>query len=311
MMKDILRNTKRKPGLTLIEVIISVALLAILSVPIFITVNTNVKMSQKTELSQQATVIGQRVLEYLGTVNEIELGDDSVLDSIGLQLAFSKDINSDFFVASGKTKQNFDIEVNLRNLIENDDQTSDSTSNELMKQLQFEILEFNNQLVVNREPILGDLILEVTDQSIQFCGEVSLEESSKEVSCVNAKSSVLNVNESTGNVESITIGVNGIVDDTYEVLVDNNTNALIKVYVQFEANQRKNVKFKKQIGQVDVIYLTKQLDLDFDSEESNVESIVDLYEISVEITSSKVDGFLFKGNTVSNLNIFATGQEGN
>lgn len=310
-MKDILRNTKRKPGLTLIEVIISVALLAILSVPIFITVNTNVKMSQKTELSQQATVIGQRVLEYLGTVNEIELGDDSVLDSIGLQLAFSKDINSDFFVASGKTKQNFDIEVNLRNLIENDDQTSDSTSNELMKQLQFEILEFNNQLVVNREPILGDLILEVTDQSIQFCGEVSLEESSKEVSCVNAKSSVLNVNESTGNVESITIGVNGIVDDTYEVLVDNNTNALIKVYVQFEANQRKNVKFKKQIGQVDVIYLTKQLDLDFDSEESNVESIVDLYEISVEITSSKVDGFLFKGNTVSNLNIFATGQEGN
>lgn len=310
-MKDILRNTKRKPGLTLIEVIISVALLAILSVPIFITVNTNVKMSQKTELSQQATVIGQRVLEYLGTVNEIELGDDSVLDSIGLQLAFSKDINSDFFVASGKTKQNFDIEVKLRNLIENDDQTSDSTSNELMKQLQFEILEFNNQLVVNREPILGDLILEVTDQSIQFCGEVSLEESSKEVSCVNAKSSVLNVNESTGNVESITIGVNGIVDDTYEVLVDNNTNALIKVYVQFEANQRKNVKFKKQIGQVDVIYLTKQLDLDFDSEESNVESIVDLYEISVEITSSKVDGFLFKGNTVSNLNIFATGQEGN
>lgn len=310
-MKDILRNTKRKPGLTLIEVIISVALLAILSVPIFITVNTNVKMSQKTELSQQATVIGQRVLEYLGTVNEIELGDDSVLDSIGLQLAFSKDINSDFFVASGKTKQNFDIEVNLRNLIENDDQTSDSTSNELMKQLQFEILEFNNQLVVNREPILGDLILEVTDQSIQFCGEVSLEESSKEVSCVNAKSSVLNVNESTGNVESITIGVNGIVEDTYEVLVDNNTNALIKVYVQFEANQRKNVKFKKQIGQVDVIYLTKQLDLDFDSEESNVESIVDLYEISVEITSSKVDGFLFKGNTVSNLNIFATGQEGN
>lgn len=310
-MKDILRNTKRKPGLTLIEVIISVALLAILSVPIFITVNTNVKMSQKTELSQQATVIGQRVLEYLGTVNEIELGDDSVLDSIGLQLAFSKDINSDLFVASGKTKQNFDIEVKLRNLIENDDQTSDSTSNELMKQLQFEILEFNNQLVVNREPILGDLILEVTDQSIQFCGEVSLEESSKEVSCVNAKSSVLNVNESTGNVESITIGVNGIVDDTYEVLVDNNTNALIKVYVQFEANQRKNVKFKKQIGQVDVIYLTKQLDLDFDSEESNVESIVDLYEISVEITSSKVDGFLFKGNTVSNLNIFATGQEGN
>lgn len=310
-MKDILRNTRRKPGLTLIEVIISVALLAILSVPIFITVNTNVKMSQKTELSQQATVIGQRVLEYLGTVNEIELGDDSVLDSIGLQLAFSKDINSDFFVASGKTKQNFDIEVKLRNLIENDDQTSDSTSNELMKQLQFEILEFNNQLVVNREPILGDLILEVTDQSIQFCGEVSLEESSKEVSCVNAKSSVLNVNESTGNVESITIGVNGIVDDTYEVLVDNNTNALIKVYVQFEANQRKNVKFKKQIGQVDVIYLTKQLDLDFDSEESNVESIVDLYEISVEITSSKVDGFLFKGNTVSNLNIFATGQEGN
>ncbi|MFQ7057517.1 MAG: prepilin-type N-terminal cleavage/methylation domain-containing protein, partial [Turicibacter sanguinis] len=50
----------KNPGLTLIEVIISVALLAILSVPIFTMVNTNVKLSQKTELRQQATIIGQR-----------------------------------------------------------------------------------------------------------------------------------------------------------------------------------------------------------------------------------------------------------
>ena len=38
--------------------------------------------------------------------------------------------------------------------------------------------------------------------------------------------------------------------------------------------------------------------------ELTVESMNDLYEIEVIITSDKVDGALFKGNTVSSLNIY-------
>ena len=49
MMENKKSYLHKNPGLTLIEVIISVALLAILSVPIFTMVNTNVKLSQTAQ----------------------------------------------------------------------------------------------------------------------------------------------------------------------------------------------------------------------------------------------------------------------
>ena len=57
---------KKNGGFTLIEVIISVALLAILSLPILMTITTNIKISQNSSQSQQATLLGQRIIEYLG-----------------------------------------------------------------------------------------------------------------------------------------------------------------------------------------------------------------------------------------------------
>ena len=291
-MKNILRNTTRKPGLTLIEVIISVALLAILSVPIFVTVNTNVKMSQKTELSQQATVVGQRILEYLGTVGNIELEDSSVLKPLGLDLSFSKDIESGLISTVGKTKQGFDLNINLRNLIENELKDSDdSITNDLMKSPQFTITEVEgNQLSVNQ--LTSDLWTLIIEDSnvVKLCSNVQ---------CVT-----------TPYQDYISISINGCVTETYEVPVVNHNNSGVKIYVQFDANATKNVKFKKEIGDLSVSYLTKMPDILLDEHESMIKSIKDLYEINVTITTPKVDGILFKGNTVTNLNIYELGQGG-
>ena len=291
-MKDILRNTKRKPGLTLIEVIISVALLAILSVPIFITVNTNVKMSQKTELSQQATVVGQRVLEYLGTVGNIELEDSSVLKPLGLDLSSSKDIESGLISTVGKTKQGFNLSIDLRNLIENElEDSHDSITNDLMKSPQFTITEAEgNQLSVNQ--LTSDLWTLIIEDSnvVKLCSNVQ---------CVT-----------TPYQDYISISINGCVTETYEVPVVNHNNSGVKIYVQFDANATKNVKFKKESGDLSVSYLTKMPDILLDEDESMIESIKDLYEINVTITTPKVDGMLFKGNTVTNLNIYELGQGG-
>ena len=292
-MRNNLQKRMRKPGLTLIEVIISVALLAILSVPIFITVNTNVKISQKTELSQQATVIGQRVLEYLGAVNNITLSDSTVLNSVGLELAFSKDIESDLLIANGKTKQGFNIAIQLKNLIQNElDDDSSSSSNDLMQNPQFIIIENNNQLVVNNSLILNQHKLTIDSQLIaQFCAN--------EISCI----------ESAYN-EGLAIEVKGEITNNYEILVENKSNQSVKIYVQFEENQPKNIKFKREKGQVEISYLTKMPALELGNGELSVESMNDLYEIEVMITSDKVDGALFKGNTVSPLKIYEREQGG-
>lgn len=286
-MENNLQKRTKKPGLTLIEVIISVALLAILSIPIFITVNTSVKLSQKTELSQQATVVGQRVLEYLRSVNHITLSDSTVLNSVGLELAFSKDSESNMFVAHGKTKQEFDITIELKNLIQNDlDEDSGSSSNDLMKNPQFIITENNNRLVVNNSVLLNQHKLTIDSQLVaQICSD--------EMSCI----------ESAYN-EGLAIEVKGEINNNYEISVENQSNQSVKIYIQFEENQPKNIKFKREKGQVEVSYLTKMPALELGDGELTVESMNDLYEIEVIITSDKVDGALFKGNTVSSLNIY-------
>ena len=286
-MENNLQKRMKKPGLTLIEVIISVALLAILSIPIFITVNTNVKLSQKTELSQQATVVGQRVLEYLGSASDITLEDSNTFSSIGLELSFSKDLESNMFVANGKTKQEFDITIELKNLIQNDlDEDSGSSSNDLMKNPQFIITENNNRLVVNNSVLLNQHKLTIDSQLVaQICSD--------EMSCI----------ESAYN-EGLAIEVKGEINNNYEISVENQSNQSVKIYIQFEENQPKNIKFKREKGQVEVSYLTKMPALELGDGELTVESMNDLYEIEVIITSDKVDGALFKGNTVSSLNIY-------
>ena len=119
MMENKKSYLHKNPGLTLIEVIISVALLAILSVPIFTMVNTNVKLSQKTELRQQATIIGQRILEYLGSIKDVTLGDNDVLSSLGVDIAFEKPIDSDEVIGNGITSDKFKVAIQMKNIIQN------------------------------------------------------------------------------------------------------------------------------------------------------------------------------------------------
>lgn len=294
-MKRDLKHLKKKPGLTLIEVIISVALLAILSIPIFVTVNTNVKLSQKTEMSQQATVIGQRVLEYLSSINQLTLNDSSILQPVGLQLLFTKDLNSNLVKAQGKTKQNFDIEIELKHLIENNHvESSNSTTNDLMKNPQFKISQMQN-----RE-------FSVNDRTISGINQLKIDEANN-VSLCNGEGVCIQ----TTYENEIVIQIDGSISNEQKVLVINeDRDSLKKVYIQYEANQTKNLKFEKESGEVSISYLTKSPDILVGDDEMAVETIEDLYEIKVNITSSKIDQLLFKGSTVTNFNIYELGQEG-
>lgn len=292
-MENNLQKRIKKPGLTLIEVIISVALLAILSLPVFITVNTNVKLSQKTELSQQATVVGQRVLEYLGSASDITLEDSNTFSSIGLELSFSKDQESNMFVSNGKTKQGFDMKIKLKKLIENELSSDDSlSSNDLMKNPKFIITEDNNKLMVNENVVSSPYKL-VIDSSLisELCGN--------ETTCMESI-----------YTQGLAIEVIGEITGSYNVLVENRLNQVIKIYVQFEDKQPKNITFTREKGQMEISYLTKAPTIPTVNDELVVEQTHDLYEIDVLITSDKVDGTLFKGNTVSSLNIYEKEQEG-
>ena len=70
-------KVKAKKGMTLIEVIISVALLAILIVPLSGLVMSSLKNNISAEYRQKASYIGQKVLEELKAYDKITLKNDA------------------------------------------------------------------------------------------------------------------------------------------------------------------------------------------------------------------------------------------
>ncbi|WP_352416857.1 type IV pilus modification PilV family protein, partial [Clostridium tertium] len=70
-------KVKAKKGMTLIEVIISVALLSILIVPLSGLVMSSLKNNISAEYRQKASYIGQKVLEELKAYDKITLKNDA------------------------------------------------------------------------------------------------------------------------------------------------------------------------------------------------------------------------------------------
>ncbi len=69
------KKVNKKKGITLIEVIISVALIAILLIPLTNLVMTSIKKNKKAENKQEATNLGQKIVEELKAQDSIQLHD--------------------------------------------------------------------------------------------------------------------------------------------------------------------------------------------------------------------------------------------
>lgn len=69
------KKVNKKKGITLIEVIISVALIAILLIPLTNLVMTSIKRNKSAENKQEATNLGQKVVEELKAQDSIQLHD--------------------------------------------------------------------------------------------------------------------------------------------------------------------------------------------------------------------------------------------
>ncbi|MDO4926685.1 MAG: prepilin-type N-terminal cleavage/methylation domain-containing protein [Turicibacter sp.] len=72
---------KRK-GLTLIEVIISLALFSLIAIPVFGFANMSVETNKKAELKQQAALLGQSIFEELGGIEQLIVGENDLFGKI-------------------------------------------------------------------------------------------------------------------------------------------------------------------------------------------------------------------------------------
>lgn len=316
-MKNILNNKTKNPGLTLIEVIISVALLAILSLPVLTVINSNIKLSQKTEMTQQATGMGQRIIEYLNVSDSLLLDDRSALAEIGLNIAFDESITPDGKkVVSGFTEleDGLVIDIKLTEMINYETNSGETmTTNQFMQNPDFilsvseadgesfqvmakedlDVFPFNSPFTANH------LTLEIDrDQNAHLC-QLDKETGAKGT-CVSAR--LDDISQQMEQLSVIKIVLNGELNRKYEIPVINEGLNPIKIYVQTDTVSETNqFKFDREVDEihkgVTISYLTK---LPSSSTLSNLDS---LYEIGVKITSSKVSGTLFEGQSMTNLKI--------
>lgn len=70
------KRCKMKKGMTLIEAIISVALLSLLIIPISGMILNSTRTNRKAEIKQNAAYLGQQVLEEIGTYDYVTLNND-------------------------------------------------------------------------------------------------------------------------------------------------------------------------------------------------------------------------------------------
>lgn len=133
---------KKKKAFTLVELIIAIAVLAIISIPITNMVVTTVKMNKETEDKQQATFIGEEIVEKIKSVTDEEIINLNKVSLAGSSLAMGKvEGKVDWFNIYGeykgfkvegtfkpdesyvfvktsetsKTPENYDVEIKMEN----------------------------------------------------------------------------------------------------------------------------------------------------------------------------------------------------
>ena len=279
---------KSKKGMTLIEVIISVALLAILIIPLSGLVMSSLKNNIDSEDMQKASYIGQKVLEELKAYDEITLQDNStekyfeLLDGDKIvqkdkEFLGSFDRNVYGSPSNGKDKDIYRVEVK----VEKDANFQYENIDNLDKYNDVGFrLNFTSNKINDANITANKLIMEL-DQNLK-------------------KLVVSNENEATPilTIEKTDINKNIILDIRNDFYKDvniefiNKSEEFVEIYMIKDWNNPSKIKLYSSSGNV-ILY-----------EENKAEEnkIGDMYNYTVMV-KDKRNNLLFQGTSNNNVNI--------
>lgn len=92
---------KKKKGISLLEIVISIAILAIISIPISAMILTSVKTNKNSEDKQKAALLGQQILEEIRS-QKIDINYDKfeLSNNIKLEKVFNEDTSKYGFITT-------------------------------------------------------------------------------------------------------------------------------------------------------------------------------------------------------------------
>lgn len=301
-------KVKAKKGMTLIEVIISVALLSILIVPLSGLVMSSLKNNISAEYRQKASYIGQKVLEELKAYDKITLkndagkkyfellGGDEIIqdlkeDSTGntFKGSFDRTIYGGASESAGKDDNLYNVEVklekdlnfqyeNVNNLDKNNNAAfilnflRDSSNNNIIK------IKDNPH---NSYAISNELIMELDKNSNNLI-----------VYKKNESTPLVTVNKTNVDNNTIVLYIKEGFSQNINIEFKNNTEETVEIHLISGDNNSSKFKIYSSIGDV-ILYEEKQI-------EEN--PVADMYNYKVTVKDSE-NNTLFEGSSSKNVNI--------
>ena len=320
-------NSKRRSGFTLIEVIISMALIAILSIGAYNSYLMIIKITKGGEVKQSAALAGKKTLEVIKSIDDFtKSGKDILLslDNNDVMLKYGSDeykateikLDKDFQVCSDQSNTNADYayiqSISLTpikadgqniNIDKNDDTQSSSNTNVLEYELSIE-RNGSDYLLRDKKNNKTSPLTSLSDRVSIYLDSNNLEKK-------------ITIKDSDGNRlldTPIELG---------EVLNDESKKNEIRLNINFSKYSGANLKDVKiyvynkneEKNCITNIYLQKSQNLNVDVKVNEGKAYIynnraedpsykigDLYDIKTEI-KNKDDETLFTGYSNQNINI--------
>lgn len=301
------RKVKAKKGMTLIEVIISVTLLSILIVPIsgfmLSSLNNNISSQKK----QEASYIGQKILEELKAYDYINLKSDNQGDYFELldgdriskinNNSFEGKFNRDIYGLPNSTrnlnKYNVELIINEDSVFKYDNINNLDLHNDADYRIDFINENRTNYIIDNNNPqkkasFSENIKLDIgIENNNEFNLSIYDKNSSTEIKDLkNTKSSNKIVLYITSDYKSD--------NNVTNIEVNNNTGETIFLYVIKEKGATEEININSNIGRIVVS----------EEEEITINTIGKLYKYTVKVAEERnKNKILFQGEGSNNINI--------
>lgn len=297
-------KTKAKKGMTLIEVIISVALLSILLVPISGLVMSSLKNNKKSEYKQQATYVGQKVLEELKAYDEIKLEGANekyfiLLDGDEIKQTseneFQGDLKRTIYGSTSETQSRNEETYNVEVTMTKDSSFKYSDTNNLNKNNDADFkLNFLRKDNINKiqldssentnSTVNGDLIIELNKGPSNLTLEVY--EKNNSIPIITGQKEINN------NSRSIILYLEKIYTNNTNIEIKNNTGDYIDIHL---------IKQDKATGKLNLTSSKGNVIL-YEEDEIETNPIGDMYKYAITVKDDD-NNILFKGSSSKNVNI--------
>lgn len=301
-----MRNNKLKArkGMTLIEVIISVALLSILIVPLSGLVISSLRNNKNSEYKQRASYVGQKVLEELKAYDEILLnidggteyfelldGDRIIKASVGNSFSgnFSRTIYGSISEPLSTGEEIYEVSVTLTRNDKFNYGDNDNLIDYRDVDFRLDFLrEGKDKVILDSDPINKNMELNNNEEIIlELSDNINLKLYKK-----NDKDSKIEVSK----LREINNKLLLYLDESYvnknNIEIKNNTSNFIEVYL---------IKNDASSGKLNVFSNSGNVIL-YEEDEIEKNQIGDLYNYTV-IVSDNNGKELFKGSSSKNLYI--------